>query len=103
MTIELGRTYKDGLGRDVRIIATDAKRPFTPLVGLVSNGEGAEFIEAYREDGCVYPMNHSAWNLIIPKRYVELDEVVRIINGTSAFKDVMIERIEKLPVQEIAA
>jgi hypothetical protein len=100
VVIELGRTYHDGYDREVRIIATDAKRPSTPIIGLVETPSGDELIEAYREDGVVYPMSDSKRNLIIPRRFIDLEAAVAIINA-SGFKDEMAEGLRGLPFKEI--
>jgi hypothetical protein len=72
--IEAGKIYKDGYGRDVRILTTEAKRAFDPVVGLV-RVDGGELVELYRLDGTIYPMRDSRKNLIITETFVRLQDV----------------------------
>ncbi len=88
---EVGKTYKDTKGRNVRIIATNRKqyeRSFdTPIIGLVDlYGEGRdECVEFYQSDGTgLY--NGSKSNLIPEKERLEgWLAVCRAVNGTPYF------------------
>jgi hypothetical protein len=106
MTIELGRTYRDGYNRPVRIIATDAKRSFTPIIGLVTTDDGTELMEAYRETGEVYPMSNSRRNLIIPRRYIDLENAKSLIRARQddfamAHLNIILEDLSTMPFEEL--
>ena len=79
--IELGKTYKDGLGRDVRIICVDSKNGEFPIVGLVSLEDGQEFTSSFQKDGR-YAYTKSANDLILPEDFTkfEIDEPVMVRN-----------------------
>jgi hypothetical protein len=106
MTIELGRIYRDGYDRPVRIIATDAKRSFTPIIGLVTTPDGVEAIEAYRETGEVYPMSDSKRNLILPRRYIDLEKAKSLIRARQddfalAHLNFILEDLSTMPFEEL--
>ena len=77
--IELGKTYKDGLGRDVRIICVDSKNGEFPIVGLVSLEDGQEFTSSFQKDGR-YAYTKSANDLILPEDFTKfaIDEPVMV-------------------------
>lgn len=62
---EVGKTYKDKRGYDVRIVADDYRSYAGnyPLVGLVSVGEH-QYIEVYTIDGTLNPSRGFEKNLI---------------------------------------
>ena len=101
--LEVGRTYKDKGGRDVRIICTDAAlvkhgNP-TPVIGLIK-GEREDHIGYYGPAGGRTDLTHSEFDLILPRRFIDLEEAVGVIRGTS-FIDEMEKRLRALPTQEI--
>ena len=83
--IELNKTYKDGLGRDVRIICVDAKDSDYPVIGLVTKGDDREFPCSYTKDG-KYPYKTSVSDLILPEdfRTFKIDEPVMVRDSDSS-------------------
>ena len=80
--IELGKTYKDGLGRDVRIICVDKKggsSPNQPVIGLINCGTG-EYTAYYTAEGRYNPNDSSSNDLILPEDFTkfEIDEPVMV-------------------------
>src|SRR3546814_1545958 len=73
--IELGKTYFNTAGRPVRIVCVDRKSVHDdyPILGLVSLPQGTENCEAYTRAGKAV----SGCDLVIPHRYVKLDDVVK--------------------------
>ena len=76
--IELNKTYKDGLGRDVRIICVD-RQDDTPIVGLIMM-EDWEYLACYTAGGQYILEEPSANDLILPEdfRTFAIDEPVMV-------------------------
>ena len=76
--IELGKTYKDGLGRDVRIICVDRKDVSYRIIGLFM-GKESEITSFYSKDG-KSSVCRSEYDLILPEdfRTFAIDEPVMV-------------------------
>ena len=76
--IELNKTYKDGLGRDVRIICVDFNYQ-QPIIGIVSSDFG-DFIACFTAEGRYILEEPSANDLILPEdfRTFAIDEPVMV-------------------------
>ena len=76
--IELNKTYKDGLGRDVRIICVDFNDQH-PIIGIVSGYLG-DFIACFTAEGRYLLEEPSANDLILPEDFTkfEIDEPVMV-------------------------
>ena len=76
--IELNKTYKDGLGRDVRIICVDFNDQ-QPIIGIVS-GDFGDFIACFTAEGRYILEEPSANDLILPEDFTKfaIDEPVMV-------------------------
>ena len=84
--IELGKTYKDGLGRDVRIICVDRKHPTHSIIGLIIVNDGYETHETFTKDGQFHFGCNSSFDLILPEDYSTyiIDEPVMVRDSDSS-------------------
>jgi hypothetical protein len=106
--LEIGQDLKDGYGRSVRIIATDAKHPNGPIIGLVTTDrDGAEQLEAYRENGTMGGFICTKRNLILPRRFIDLENALSLIRSRRAAStrpadfDALIADLQTMPFKEI--
>lgn len=76
--IELGKTYPDKSGNQVRIICVD-RQDDTPIVGLLMM-EDVEYLACYTAGGQYIPDEPSANDLILPEDYssYKIDEPVMV-------------------------
>ena len=76
--IELNKTYKDGLGRDVRIICVDFNDQ-QPIIGIVS-GDFGDLIACFTAEGRYVLEEPSANDLILPEDFTKfaIDEPVMV-------------------------
>ena len=83
--IELNKTYKDGLGRDVRIICVDFNDQH-PIIGIVS-GDFGDFIACFTADGRYVLEESSANYLILPEDFTKfaIDEPVMVRVNDSGY------------------
>ena len=83
--IELGKTYKDGFGNDVRIICVDRKGDWS-AVGLVVASHECESIVTYTAEGKSNALGESPYDLIIPEDYstYKIDEPVMVREGDTS-------------------
>lgn len=101
MTIELGKTYFNTAGRSVRIICVDRVFNNYPAVGLIAiEGVGTEVMCSYSMDGEAQPGHY---DLIVPQRYVRLDDVLREIQSIRGFGvwQELDEAMLRLPFKEL--
>lgn len=63
--IEAGKTYWTRAGRSARILATD-KKGLHSIAGLITAANGDEIWYSWREDGSVFALGSSDFDLIIP-------------------------------------
>ena len=63
--IEAGKTYTTRNGLSARILATDKKGEH-PIAGLITMADGNEIWYSWREDGSVFALGMSDFDLIIP-------------------------------------
>ena len=78
--IELGKTYKDGLGRDVRIICVDRRDVSYQIIGSFM-GKESEITSFYSKDG-KSSVCRSEYDLILPEDFTKfgIDEPVMVRN-----------------------
>src|SRR3546814_3394507 len=111
--IELGKTYFNTAGRPVRIVCVDRKSVHDdyPILGLVSLPQGTENCEAYTRAGKAV----SGCDLVIPQRYVKLDDVVKTVlrhlanycrpvpagSSFAPMRDELDAALHQLPVKEL--
>lgn len=101
--IELGKTYFNTAGRPVRIICVDRKSDTHPIVGMVLVAPaGTEVAVYYDTNGVAVSGYH---DLIVPQRYVRLDDVLREIQSIRGFGvwQELDEAMLRLPVKELTS
>lgn len=109
--LEVGRTYKDRAGRDVRILCIDAAlvkngNP-TPVIGLVASASsGCEYLGYYGPNGGRTDLTSSEFDLILPRRYIALDDALSLIRQRTdrdglANVATIIGDLETMPFKEI--
>ena len=64
--IEAGKTYRTRNGLSARILATDKKGLQYSIAGLITVANGDEIWYSWREDGSVFALGRSDFDLIIP-------------------------------------
>jgi len=99
--IELGKTYFNTAGRPVRIVCVDRVSDNYPAVGLIAiEPVGTEVIWGYSMDGEAQPGHY---DLIVPQRYVRLDDVLREIQSIRGFGvwQELDEAMLRLPFKEL--
>lgn len=111
MPLEVGKTYKDRQGREVTILATDLD-PISPsrVEGVQLTGAGSvlgrmrisnsgDILLLYDNKG-KYKIN-SGYDLIIPARYVKLDDAINILATRYHSSKLIPELLNSLPLKEI--
>lgn len=117
--LEVGKTYRlRGRPLDVDIVGsgvTDGsfndigyKGQF--FVGIARNDDGGDWVAEYKPTGerlWDREKHHASgdhYDLLIPEQFVSLNqvqEIIRVLGMTRAWKDVLFDRVSQLPTKEL--